>query len=638
MSLFVPTKFVWRFGGSQVHLCGSFTRWVETVPMTPVEGQSGTFSVIVHLPPGYHQYKFIVDGEWRHDETQPFMPDPLGNVNNWLFVRKPEPSQPAESSLHQQLQQQQMAHQAAHQISQGSGGGGPGGHPAIPPPFPSSPGKSSMQSPIPPPILHPAAMHASPSPPPITSPVDMEMTTANTIHRGGGGAGIGGGHTGDSASTSGVDGVLAPIAAQVEEPQYTRRKVKEFLAHHSAYELIPESGKVVLLDIDLPLRQAFHALHEQGLASAPLYCSESGTIAGIVSASDFIATLQRLRSMVSTSSNPMSEQEMDQHTIRGLREEMEAEGRPPKALVCVAPGNSLAQVVRTMYENHCSMAPVLQHGPNGHLVRDGNLGGGGSGGGGGSTSASAAAAAAAAGGDDCDGPEVLHTASLAGVLACLMRHFRASLASLPLLAQPLHSLPVGTWNPESPVAQQATGLEEPQPAIDGVQRRGRRIVPIKVVHHTTPLNEAMGLLIEAGISCLPVVDDSGALIDIYARSDVTMLAKSNAYSRLQFEDVTVGQALALTAEPGPPPQLSVTQPAAPPQWPSPNSSSTSMHDAAMAASSRQRVHVCTSQDALRFVVDRLATPGVRRVFVVHAETRRVEGIVSLSDVASFMLV
>lgn len=36
----------------------------------------------------YHQYKFIVDGEWRHDESQPFMPDPLGNVNNWLFVRR----------------------------------------------------------------------------------------------------------------------------------------------------------------------------------------------------------------------------------------------------------------------------------------------------------------------------------------------------------------------------------------------------------------------------------------------------------------------------------------------------------------------------------------------------------------------
>ena len=46
--------------------------------------------VLIGMACRYHQYKFIVDGEWRHDEAQPFMPDPLGNVNNWLFVRKPE--------------------------------------------------------------------------------------------------------------------------------------------------------------------------------------------------------------------------------------------------------------------------------------------------------------------------------------------------------------------------------------------------------------------------------------------------------------------------------------------------------------------------------------------------------------------
>ena len=37
---------------TQVHLCGSFTRWVETVPMAPVDGSPGVFSVVVHLPPG----------------------------------------------------------------------------------------------------------------------------------------------------------------------------------------------------------------------------------------------------------------------------------------------------------------------------------------------------------------------------------------------------------------------------------------------------------------------------------------------------------------------------------------------------------------------------------------------------------
>ena len=50
---------------------------------------------------------------------------------------------------------------------------------------------------------------------------------------------------------------------------------------------------------------------------------------------------------------------------------------------------------------------------------------------------------------------------------------------------------------------------------------------------------------------MPVVNDAGVLVDIYAKSDITMLAKSNAYSRLQFEDVTVGQVLALASQPSP---------------------------------------------------------------------------------------
>lgn len=50
--------------------------------------------------------------------------------------------------------------------------------------------------------------------------------------------------------------------------------------------------------------------------------------------------------------------------------------------------------------------------------------------------------------------ELLHIATLSGVLACIMRHFRASLASLPLLAQPLSAVPVGTYAPDSRVAQQ----------------------------------------------------------------------------------------------------------------------------------------------------------------------------------------
>jgi hypothetical protein len=37
----------------------------------------------------YHQYKFIVDGKWQHEEGQAFVTDPLGNTNNWRVSGEP---------------------------------------------------------------------------------------------------------------------------------------------------------------------------------------------------------------------------------------------------------------------------------------------------------------------------------------------------------------------------------------------------------------------------------------------------------------------------------------------------------------------------------------------------------------------
>ena len=45
----------------------------------------------------------------------------------------------------------------------------------------------------------------------------------------------------------------------------------------------------------------------------------AGSVAGVVSASDFIRLLRRLRTAVSLGRNPLSEEEMDAATIRGLR-------------------------------------------------------------------------------------------------------------------------------------------------------------------------------------------------------------------------------------------------------------------------------------------------------------------------------
>lgn len=95
------------------------------------------------------------------------------------------------------------------------------------------------------------------------------------------------------------------------------------------------------------------------------------------------------------------------------------------------------QVVRSLVENRCSMAPIMSGEPQ---------------------PSAAPVAQGAAAGRPGDPPAVLHVTSLSGVLASLMRHFRASWSSLPLLAQPLASMPLGSWSPDSPIGRQGQAL------------------------------------------------------------------------------------------------------------------------------------------------------------------------------------
>lgn len=63
---------------------------------------------------------------------------------------------------------------------------------------------------------------------------------------------------------------------------------------------------------------------------------------------------------------------------------------------------------------------------------------------------------------------LLNVATIGGVLACLLRHFRASLASLPLLGQPLGRLPVSfaglktSWELKLTLGTMAYGLLQRQ--------------------------------------------------------------------------------------------------------------------------------------------------------------------------------
>ncbi|CAE7374429.1 KINB2 [Symbiodinium pilosum] len=79
----IPVVFTWTHGGQNVFLAASFNGWRDQIPMVR-SGQE--FSVVQELPRGVHQYKFIVDDQWRFAPDQPRMQDSQGNMNNVLDI------------------------------------------------------------------------------------------------------------------------------------------------------------------------------------------------------------------------------------------------------------------------------------------------------------------------------------------------------------------------------------------------------------------------------------------------------------------------------------------------------------------------------------------------------------------------
>lgn len=70
-----------------VYLAGSFNDWdPRKKRMRPVD-RDGLYEATVVIPRGRHEYKFVVDGEWRADPENPeWSPDGMGSLNSVVKV------------------------------------------------------------------------------------------------------------------------------------------------------------------------------------------------------------------------------------------------------------------------------------------------------------------------------------------------------------------------------------------------------------------------------------------------------------------------------------------------------------------------------------------------------------------------
>ncbi|KAK9086509.1 hypothetical protein Syun_028903 [Stephania yunnanensis] len=485
-AVLIPTTFVWPYGGRRVFLSGSFTGWSEHLPMSPVEGCPTVFQAICSLTPGYHEYKYFVDGEWRHDERQPFVASNYGIVNTILISREPDPI-PA------------IFHKPE----------------SIPAAFgPETPGSRSNMD--------------------VDNDAFQRVVTLS-------------------------DGSIQEVIPRISEAdlQVSHHRISIFLSRHTAYELLPESGKVIALDVNLPVKQAFHILYEQGIPLAPLWDFCKGQFVGVLSPLDFILILREL----GNNGSNLTEEELETHTISAWKESKLHLNRQTgrSTMVCqrhlfhAGPYDSLKDIALKILQNEVSVMPIIHS-----SSMDGSF------------------------------PQLLHLASLSGILKCICRHFRHSSSSLPILQQPICSIPIGTWVPKIG------------------ESNGR---PLAMLRPNASLSSALTLLVQAQVSSIPIVDDNDSLLDVYSRSDITALAKDRAYAKIRLDEISVHQALQLGQDANSP----------------------------FGFFNGQRFQMCLRSDPLHKIMERLSNPGVRRIIIVEAGSKRAEGIISLSDVFRFLL-
>lgn len=72
--------------GRDIRVTGTFNEWSESRQMADLDGD-GHYELRMFIPPGQHEYKFLVNGEWHIDpDCTNWVPNEHGTLNSVIKV------------------------------------------------------------------------------------------------------------------------------------------------------------------------------------------------------------------------------------------------------------------------------------------------------------------------------------------------------------------------------------------------------------------------------------------------------------------------------------------------------------------------------------------------------------------------
>ncbi|TIB66328.1 hypothetical protein E3P78_00106 [Wallemia ichthyophaga] len=267
--------------------------------------------------------------------------------------------------------------------------------------------------------------------------------------------------------------------------------IRTFLQSKDCLSILPVSSKMIVFDTRLQVIKALNALVQNGVVSAPLWSSVESKFAGMLTISDLVHLMQYY--YATTSSYEGAADDVEQLTLGNLRGEFRLvalawltiqdietaiEVLPPP-LHSIHPMRPLLEACHILMTSHARRLPLIDHD------------------------------------DRTDVEVVLSVLTQYRVLKFIAMNCKETLG----LQKTLLELNIGTYASNSD-----TSLE-----------------PLAVATMDTTVFDVVHQFSAKGISAVPIVDEEGAVINLYETVDVITLVRLGSYQSL---DLTISSALA----------------------------------------------------------------------------------------------
>ncbi|KJA29182.1 hypothetical protein HYPSUDRAFT_128046 [Hypholoma sublateritium FD-334 SS-4] len=261
--------------------------------------------------------------------------------------------------------------------------------------------------------------------------------------------------------------------------------IRNFLKNHTAYDALPVSFRLIVLDTKLNVKKALQCLLLNSVVSAPLWNSETSKFAGMLTVLDIIHLIQYYYRTASYDDAAADVETFKLESLRDIENELGV-AQPP--LLREHPDSTLYAASRLLMQTHARRLPLLDNDTEtGHEV-------------------------------------IVSVLTQYRLLKFISINCNQEIQQLHL---GLRKLKIGTY-----IAQNPDEVPESE--------RNNPYYPIATATLGTPVFDVVHMFSERSISAVPIINEEGIVVNLYETVDVITLVRLGAYQSL---DLTIAEAL-----------------------------------------------------------------------------------------------